>query len=214
MNQGSATEILRPRMLYEALADALRERIFRHELAPGEPIDEFRLASGYGVSRTPLREALKVLDSEGVVELRARQGCFVVRLAWEDVVQLFDVLDFLEDFAVREAVEARAAIALDGDFHRALAEASGNGYLPDLVERLVDKLRLAFGPHFDAPEMRPSPEFRVALGYAVESGGVDGALGLLRDQGMRRRSAGRALFALLGQATTEKAREGESAADR
>jgi DNA-binding GntR family transcriptional regulator len=68
-------------MLYEALADAIRDRIFRHELAPGDALDEFLLAKNYVVSRTPIREALKVLAAEGIVELRARRGSFVARLA-------------------------------------------------------------------------------------------------------------------------------------
>lgn len=200
MNQAEITPIIRPRMLYEALADALRERIFRHELVPGEPVDEFRLASGYGVSRTPLREALKVLDSEGLVELKARQGCFVSRLDWPGVAQLFDILDLLEAFGVREAAKARAKIASGENFHRDLAAAAGNGYLPELVERLVAKLRLAFGPTFDDPGMQPSAEFRAALGKQIAAGNTDEALRLLGLQGEARRRIGQALFAGVEQA--------------
>lgn len=204
MNQAEITPIIRPRMLYEALADALRERIFRHELVPGEPVDEFRLASGYGVSRTPLREALKVLDSEGLVELKARQGCFVSRLDWPDVAQLFDILDLLEAFGVREAAKARAKIASGENFHRDLAAAAGNGYLPELVERLFAKLRLAFGPAFDGPEIQPPTAFRTALSRAIAAGDAEQALRLLGEQGAARRRKGQALFARVGQALAAK----------
>jgi len=156
MNQETPIEILRPRMLYEALADAIREQIFKHELAPGDPLDEFRLAKHFVVSRTPIREALKVLASEGIVELQARRGCFVARLNWEDVLKLFDLLELLETFAVREAVKARSHFEIGGSLQRNLGDASGNAYLPELLERLVGKLRLAFGPLFDSPEMQPS----------------------------------------------------------
>ena len=56
---------LAPRALYEEVAELLRQRIFARELAPGSWIDEMRLAEEYGISRTPLREALKVLATEG-----------------------------------------------------------------------------------------------------------------------------------------------------
>ena len=60
-----------PTALYQEVAERLRQRIFAHELAPGTWIDEQRLAEQYGISRTPLREALKVLASEGLVESEA-----------------------------------------------------------------------------------------------------------------------------------------------
>lgn len=200
MNQETPIEVLRPRMLYEALADAIRDLIFRHELAPGEAIDEFRLAKAFGVSRTPLREALKVLASEGLVELRTRQGCFVARLAWSDVVQLFDILEAMESFAVREAVKKRAPIGADGQFDRDLAAASGNRFLPDLLVRLVAKLRLAFGPLFDRPEMQTRPDFRRVLARAIAAGLEDDALRLLELRRCARRRTAETLFGRLGEA--------------
>ena len=63
---------LAPRALYEEVAELLRQRIFRRELEPGAWIDEMRLAEEYGISRTPLREALKVSDR--VVVMSPRPG--------------------------------------------------------------------------------------------------------------------------------------------
>lgn len=208
MNQETPIEILRPRMLYEALADAIREQIFRHELAPGDPLDEFRLAKNYVVSRTPIREALKVLASEGIVELQARRGCFVARLTWEDVVKLFDLLELLEMFAVREAIKAGVDVPLVGDLHGPLAAASRNAYLPELFDRLIAKLRLAFGPLFDHPEMQPSAKLREDLAQAIGNGNIEEALSLLSANNAARRQSGRAFFtrakALLAQRSWEK----------
>jgi len=66
---------LAPRALYEEVAELLRQRIFNRELEPGSWIDELKIAHDYGISRTPLREALKVLAAEGLVTMK----CAVVR---------------------------------------------------------------------------------------------------------------------------------------
>lgn len=68
------TTILRPRALCEVLADLLRERILRHEIGPGELINEQALTRHYGVSRTPVREALKILHHEGLLTAHAGKG--------------------------------------------------------------------------------------------------------------------------------------------
>lgn len=203
MSQDANTETLCPRMLYQGLADAVREQIFRHELAPGDSLDEFCLAKSFGVSRTPVREALKVLVSEGIVELQARRGCFVARLTWDDVVKLFDLLELLEAFTVSEVAKARATIIPRELFLHDLAGITGNSFLQGLVERLVAKLRLAFGPLFDSPEMLPSPASYSALGQALAAGDLNEALRLLADQGCARRRNGQRLFALVSKNLAE-----------
>ena len=65
------------RALFEVIADHLRERILSHELAAGTPLDEFELARYYGVSRTPVREAIKVLAHEGLLDCPLRRGVSV-----------------------------------------------------------------------------------------------------------------------------------------
>ena len=74
MNATNDTRLSNP-ALYQQVAERLRSRIFAHELAPGAWVDEQNLAEQFGISRTPLREALKVLASEGLVELIPRRGC-------------------------------------------------------------------------------------------------------------------------------------------
>ena len=65
---------LTPRALYVEVAEQLRQRIFRRELEPGSWIDELKIAEEFGISRTPLREALKVLAAEGLVTRKCAVG--------------------------------------------------------------------------------------------------------------------------------------------
>ncbi|MFX7329422.1 GntR family transcriptional regulator, partial [Acinetobacter baumannii] len=76
-----AAEAIAPRALYIEVADRLRRLIQSHAMAPGEWIDEQALATQYGISRTPLREALKVLATEGMVVLKPRRGCYVAQIS-------------------------------------------------------------------------------------------------------------------------------------
>ena len=100
---------LTPRALYEDVAELLRQRIFRRELEPGSWIDELKLCAEYGISRTPLREALKVLAVEGLVTMKVRRGAYVTEMSRDDVAQVYHVLALLESDAAGEvARHARA----------------------------------------------------------------------------------------------------------
>ena len=85
-----------PLALYQEVAERLRQRIFSHELPPGTWVDEQALAADYGISRTPLREALKVLASEGLVTLKPRRGCYVTEISERDLDEIFTVMALLE----------------------------------------------------------------------------------------------------------------------
>lgn len=91
----NSTRIL-PTALYEEVAERLRQRIFAHDLPPGQWVDEQALAEEYGISRTPLREALKVLAAEGLVTLKPRRGCYVTELSERDVSEIVAILALLE----------------------------------------------------------------------------------------------------------------------
>jgi len=91
------------RALYEAVADELRRRIYADRLPPGSAIDERALCAELGVSRTPLREAIKVLAREGLVELVPGRGAHVRRLDPEELDALFPVVAVLEGLAAAEA---------------------------------------------------------------------------------------------------------------
>src|SRR3954451_7692098 len=90
---------LAPRALYEEVAELLRQRIFRRELEPGSWIDELKLAEEYGISRTPLREALKVLATEGLVTMKVRRGAYVTEVSERDLADVYHLLALLESDA-------------------------------------------------------------------------------------------------------------------
>lgn len=87
---------IQQRSLYLDVADRVRELIEQGDLAPGERISEKQLCERFGVSRTPLREALKVLASEGLLELLPNRGARVVRLTLKMVKDTYDLMGALE----------------------------------------------------------------------------------------------------------------------
>lgn len=90
---------LAPRALYEEVAELLRQRIFQRELEPGSWIDELKIAEEYGISRTPLREALKVLAAEGLVTMKVRRGAYVTEVSDKDLADVYHLLALLESDA-------------------------------------------------------------------------------------------------------------------
>jgi DNA-binding GntR family transcriptional regulator len=96
----------------------LREEIELGELAPGTPLSELSLVARTGASRTPVREALRRLAAEGLVDLVPRQGARVSRVSARSIRDLFEFRALLEPAAVRQATQAAAA---DPGLHREFA---------------------------------------------------------------------------------------------
>ena len=119
---------LSPRALYQEVAELLRERIFSHELVPGSWIDELKLAEEYGISRTPLREALKVLASEGLVTMKVRRGAYVTEVSDSDLADVYHLLALLESDAagVVAAKATQTQIRELQDLHNELEKAADN----------------------------------------------------------------------------------------
>lgn len=90
---------LRRRSLHEDVTEALREMIVSGELPLGQKVPEKELCEAYGVSRTPLREALKVLATDGLVTLEPNRGAWVSQLTVEDIAEVFPVMGALEALA-------------------------------------------------------------------------------------------------------------------
>jgi DNA-binding GntR family transcriptional regulator len=101
----SATPIART-ALHEEVTQRLREMIVELHLKPGERIQELEVARLLGVSRTPIREAIKVLTSEGLVELLPLRGAIVKVFSARDARDMLDVIALLEEHAGRCAVLA------------------------------------------------------------------------------------------------------------
>jgi DNA-binding GntR family transcriptional regulator len=91
--------------LHDEVLARLREFIVEGNLAPGARVPERLLCERFGISRTPLREALKVLASEGLIDLLPNRGARVRRIGEQEIVELFDVMGGLEALAGRLACE-------------------------------------------------------------------------------------------------------------
>jgi len=112
-----------PNSLHDEVAATLREQIFDGTLAPGSFVDEVSLCERLSISRTPLREALKVLTAEGLLRHEPRRGCFVNEVTERDLDEIFPVIALLEGRCAYEA----ARNASDAELHE----------LDELHERLV-----------------------------------------------------------------------------
>ena len=164
MNAVLAPTLVR-RALYEDVAERLRAQIFARQLEPGSWIDEMKLAAEYGISRTPLREALKVLAAEGLVAMKPRRGAYVAEMSRDDVTQIYHLLALLESDAAsdvaRHASEAQIAhleqlherlekqvrqrdafFRSNEAFHLALLDITGNRWRTQIVTDLRKVMKL------------------------------------------------------------------------
>ena len=162
------------RTLREVVADEIRDMIRRGDLQPGERLLEDRLAEQLGVSRNPIREAIRILENTGLVEVTPRRGAHVALLDPRRAIELLELRSVLEAFAAQLAAkrrtpeqlaairrcfdEGRAATAA-GDvvkaakahrgFHKAIEAAAGNSYLAPAVEPLRAQTELVFSVLID-----------------------------------------------------------------
>jgi DNA-binding GntR family transcriptional regulator len=161
---GSAHQPLR-----DVVTAELRRLILAGELTPGERLVEDRLAERLGVSRNPVREAIRVLAAEGFVEVTPRRGAAVSRLPPEEAEELFDVRLALESLTARlsarkvtpasaarlRGVLESARVAVDEGrldqvadlntaFHAAVAETAGNAYLSLVVGPMLRRAQWVF----------------------------------------------------------------------
>ncbi len=122
--------------LHHQAAETLRQQIFAGALGPGSFVDEAALCEQLAVSRTPLREALKVLVAEGLLRHEPRRGCFVAEITARDVDQIFPVMALLEGRAAYEATERAgpADIAALELLHQRLREHAGAGRITEYYE--------------------------------------------------------------------------------
>lgn len=156
---------LAPRALYEEVAELLRQRIFERELEPGSWIDEAKLAQEVGISRTPLREALKVLAAEGLVTIKVRRGAYVTEVSERDLAEVYHLLALLESDAAAAVAESASDaqrkelqklhrelegavkdrerfFALNEQFHMRVLEIAGNRWRNQMVADLRKVMKL------------------------------------------------------------------------
>jgi DNA-binding GntR family transcriptional regulator len=190
-----ASDAIARRPLAAELSDRIRELIVAGEIAPGERIAEKALCERYGVSRTPLREALKVLAREGLVTLTQNRGAAVSEITLADLEEAFPVVAALEaltgELAARSATDAQIAEAralhermaetmaagdragywpLNDAFHRLLSAAARNRTLAETKAAAELRLQLARRrASLDATRWRQAVEEHAAIVAALEA---------------------------------------------
>jgi DNA-binding GntR family transcriptional regulator len=213
------------RTLREVVADEIRAMIMRGQLRPGERLLEDRIAEQLGVSRNPVREAIRVLEANGLVQVRPRRGAYVTDFDLDDLRNLLELRSLLEAYAAELAalrrsdddlreltrcvVDGRQAAARQDhvaaadchrDFHIAIEQASGNRHLGSVVAPLRDQTELVFAVLLDQRGPMGWDEHE-AIRQAIHDGDPDEAMARTRQHmrsviaDLERTAAGRAVTA-------------------
>ena len=205
--------------LHDEVAAQLRDRIFAGELNPGTFLDEAQLAQQMRISRTPLREALKVLTAEGLVRHEPRRGCFVNEVTEQDLNEIFPVIALLEGRCAYEAalnasdVDLRALevlhdklgrhakagrindyYAVNYAIHEAIITLANNRWLAQVIGDLRKIVKLARLQQLHAPgRLDQSLSEHLALFAALKAHDPAGAEVAMRTHLTRQREALREL---------------------
>jgi DNA-binding GntR family transcriptional regulator len=205
--------------LHDEVAVLLREQIFAGALAPGSFIDEVALCESLKISRTPLREALKVLSAEGLLRHEPRRGCFVNEVTEQDLDEIFPVIALLEgrcafdaarhasdaDLAALQTLHqrlekhARAKRIVDYyetnyAIHEAIITLANNRWLAQVIADLRKILKLARLQQLSAPgRLEQSLSEHLAVFAALKARDCEGAEAAMRTHLIRQREALREL---------------------
>ena len=191
----------------KSLAERIGDVLFEHRAFEENPLSEQALADMFGVSRTPVRDALLELEREGLVERRKKKGVYLLRPSPRDLAEVYDVRAALECHAVRviaenadgdglreleriakrfskarEQDDAEAMDAANIAFHERIVELSGNALLAGIVSRfriISRAFRLAHGITLKQP-MPPTGASHEAIVAALRAGDVDRCEQLMR----------------------------------
>lgn len=158
---------VRPPTLTVTVANHIREAIVRGEMPPGSPLHEVELSTALNVSRGTVREALRLLHDEDLVDILPHQGAFVMELSPRKAWEIYTLRAQLEPYAVRLALENKAytpqdlddldglvrrlgehngdpfeTITADMEFHRVMCERGGHRVLMEMLRSLQSQTRL------------------------------------------------------------------------
>ena len=214
----ATSDALRHTSRSEFVFASLRDAIWEGRFAPGERIPEEEIAHSLGVSRTPVRDALRRLQERGMLVVGAGRSLVVAELSKQQVLELYAMREILEGSAARFAAQhaneaeidllhrvlndfdkhqddARMLVSLNRRFHRAICEAAHNRYLIATLDGMHDALALLHGNTFRMPNRRSKSDAehrRIVL--AIERRDADEAEKAARDHV---RQAQRTRFAAL-----------------
>ena len=163
--------IERHQTLREKILETIREAILKGTLKPGEKVAEPELAERFGISRTPIREAFRQLESEGYLTVIPRKGAVVTALSEQDVQEFYAIKSILEGYAAELAAtrltdkdidklksineklkalasegDVKAFFRVHGEFHDLFVRAAGNHKLAELITQMglkFNRLRMA-----------------------------------------------------------------------
>lgn len=199
--------------LYVRIAENIREEILNGVLEPGQRLQEQHLAERYGVSRVPVRDALRRLEAERLIQVEANRGAFVSRVTAEEASELLRVRLVLEELLCHDAAKNRTEaqleelreivalgtssvrgaspsqlVALNTRFHRLLGEASHNPTAAGLVEQLRVRSELEYSGRLPKRAESSWKEHR-AVFDAVEAGDPEEASRCIREHLMHAAAA-------------------------
>ncbi|MYL63961.1 FCD domain-containing protein [Bacillus hwajinpoensis] len=158
---------MRKETVEQKVYQLIKNAILRRQIAPGNQLFESAIAAKVNASRTPIRSAISKLEAEGLVDVIPNKGAFIVQPTMEEMIQAFEMRKVLEEMAIREGYSklVKTHIALlksyteemskafeAGDmlvyheqnktFHLIMANASGNRYLIDFMERILNQITI------------------------------------------------------------------------
>lgn len=163
--------------LSSRVALRLRDEILTGKLKPGDRLNELGIAERFGVSPTPVREAMRLLHGDGLVEYSDRRGMKVIEITERQIRQAFSVRNAIEHLALEEALplmsvedkerlvelaqsteEARGKpssflFEIDRRFHGFLVDSSGNKWLSEFSDQIANVLTVARLDLFNAPDL-------------------------------------------------------------
>ena len=159
------------------IADMLRDMIMTGKLKEGDKVNEGKLCETMGISKTPMREALRVLSVEGLIRLIPNRGAFVTKPELEEIAEMFDVMSLLEGFCASEACHKMTSrnflrleklhakleenferhdqeeyIRINNQYHSLVQEIAGNRTLNQIVDGLRKKILLYRFQSLNLPE--------------------------------------------------------------
>lgn len=183
--------------------ELIREQILAGELSASQRLTEAFFAREFGISKSPVREALNRLEADGLISIRPRRGAFVRDFTMRDMEEIYELREVLETCAVRNLhldsktmAQLRAAVdeaeqrlnennreayvSADAAFHRLIAQANPNSRLRKTIESMHDQMLILRHKTFSISGRNSVKQHRAIL-EALARGDREGAAGLMRE---------------------------------